>query len=89
MRRLLLALTVTLATSAAAQAADLKKVVVAGGCFWCVESDFDKVDGVTETISGYAGGTTADPTYKQVVKGGAVLRPGSQLYHCGLRGRRG
>jgi peptide-methionine (S)-S-oxide reductase len=35
----------------------------AGGCFWCVESDFDKIKGVTETISGYAGGTLKNPTY--------------------------
>ena len=35
----------------------------AGGCFWCMEAAFDEVDGVTETISGYAGGTKANPTY--------------------------
>jgi peptide-methionine (S)-S-oxide reductase len=38
--------------------------VFAGGCFWCVESDFDKVKGVTATTSGYAGGTIKNPTYK-------------------------
>ena len=42
----------------------------AGGCFWCVESDFDKVPGVKETISGYTGGTVENPTYKQVTAGG-------------------
>ncbi len=42
----------------------------AGGCFWCVESDFDKVDGVLSTISGYMGGRTKNPTYKQVSAGG-------------------
>ncbi len=42
----------------------------AGGCFWCVESDFDKVDGVLKTVSGYMGGTTSNPTYKQVTAGG-------------------
>ena len=42
----------------------------AGGCFWCVESDFDTVLGVVETISGYTGGTVENPTYKQVTKGG-------------------
>lgn len=42
------------------------EIVVAGGCFWCVESDFDKVDGVLETISGYTGGHVQNPTYKQV-----------------------
>ena len=35
----------------------------AGGCFWCVEAAFDEVNGVTDTISGYAGGTTPNPTY--------------------------
>lgn len=38
----------------------------AGGCFWCVESDFDKVEGVLSTTSGYTGGNLADPTYEQV-----------------------
>ena len=42
----------------------------AGGCFWCVESDFDTVPGVLRTISGYTGGTLIDPTYKQVTAGG-------------------
>ena len=42
---------------------DSKTAIFAGGCFWCMEDAFDKVDGVTETISGYAGGKTAKPTY--------------------------
>jgi peptide-methionine (S)-S-oxide reductase len=41
----------------------------AGGCFWCIESDFDKVPGVTETVSGYIGGHQLNPTYKQVTAG--------------------
>jgi len=41
----------------------------AGGCFWCTEADFDKVPGVISTTSGYIGGTTANPTYKQVSAG--------------------
>jgi peptide-methionine (S)-S-oxide reductase len=45
------------------RAADTKTAIFAGGCFWCVEDVFDQVDGVTETVSGYAGGTTPDPTY--------------------------
>ena len=42
----------------------------AGGCFWCVESDFDAVPGVTATISGYTGGRKANPTYEEVSSGG-------------------
>jgi peptide-methionine (S)-S-oxide reductase len=42
------------------------KAVFAGGCFWCVESDFDKVEGVLSTTSGYTGGHVASPTYEQV-----------------------
>ena len=42
------------------------RAIFAGGCFWCVESDFDKVDGVISTTSGYTGGTVANPTYQQV-----------------------
>ena len=44
--------------------------VFAGGCFWCTESDFDKVPGVLSTVSGYSGGKIARPTYKQVSAGG-------------------
>ena len=41
----------------------------AGGCFWCVESDFEKLEGVREVVSGYAGGKTDDPTYEEVCRG--------------------
>ena len=44
--------------------------VVAGGCFWCVEADFERVNGIDSVVSGYTGGTTANPTYKQVTRGG-------------------
>jgi peptide-methionine (S)-S-oxide reductase len=44
--------------------------IFAGGCFWCVESDFDKVKGVLSTTSGYTGGTVKNPTYHQVSAGG-------------------
>jgi len=45
--------------------------VFAGGCFWCTESDFEKVAGVLEVISGYTGGRTVNPTYEQVSAGGS------------------
>ncbi len=48
----------------AAVAEDIRTAIVAGGCFWCVESDFESVPGVSEVVSGYTGGTTADPTYR-------------------------
>lgn len=54
--------------SAEAQATDT--LTVAGGCFWCVESDFESVTGVIEAVSGYTGGTTKNPTYGDVGKGG-------------------
>ena len=43
--------------------------VFAGGCFWCMEPPFDKLEGVISTTSGYTGGTVADPTYEQVSEG--------------------
>lgn len=46
-------------------------LTVAGGCFWCVESDFESVPGVIEAVSGYTGGKTQNPTYKDVTRGGS------------------
>ena len=53
-----------------ASAEDLATAIFAGGCFWCVESDFDAIPGVVETVSGYTGGILRNPTYKQVTAGG-------------------
>ncbi|MEP4196289.1 MAG: peptide-methionine (S)-S-oxide reductase MsrA [Aliishimia sp.] len=53
---------------ASAQSTDV--LTVAGGCFWCVEADFEKVSGVKEVVSGFTGGKTPNPTYKQVTNGG-------------------
>jgi peptide methionine sulfoxide reductase msrA/msrB len=47
----------------------LEEAVFASGCFWCSEADFEKVPGVQDAISGYAGGRTQNPTYKQVSSG--------------------
>ncbi len=49
--------------------AETAKVTFAGGCFWCVEADFDKVDGVISTTSGYTGGDTINPSYRDVISG--------------------
>ncbi len=66
-----LAITLVLTASALlyiqpAAAQNTQTAVFAGGCFWCVESDFDKVPGVISTTSGYTGGKTTNPTYDQI-----------------------
>ena len=48
---------------------DIKKTYFGGGCFWCMEESFDKVEGVTNVVSGYSGGTKPNPTYKEVTYG--------------------
>ncbi len=57
-------------TPAVAQAAEPQSLTVAGGCFWCVESDFESVPGVIGAVSGYTGGKVDNPTYDQVSRGG-------------------
>ena len=66
-------------TVLAATADGFATATFAGGCFWCVESDFDAVPGVVETISGYTGGTVDNPTYKQVTAGGTGHREAVQI----------
>ena len=73
MIRKLLFLTLLIASFAAfaqngesAEAQDEAVAYFAGGCFWCTEADFEKLEGVSEVISGYMGGTTENPTYKEV-----------------------
>jgi len=58
---LLAALVATLA--AIGQPAFAARAVLAGGCFWCMESDFEKLDGVSDVVSGFTGGSHPDPTY--------------------------
>jgi peptide-methionine (S)-S-oxide reductase len=52
-----------------ATAQQTETALVAGGCFWCVESDFRRVEGVTDVRVGFAGGTTPNPTYDDVARG--------------------
>ncbi len=52
-----------LTLSATTALAETETAIVAGGCFWCVESDFEKVAGVTDVVSGYTGGSMQNPTY--------------------------
>ena len=59
-----------IAQGSRAQAAT-ETLIVAGGCFWCVESDFESVKGVKSAVSGYSGGKTKNPTYKDVTRGGS------------------
>jgi len=69
LRRIFLTLSLALAagtTLAQMPAPTTAKAIFAGGCFWCVESDFDKVEGVISTTSGYIGGSVPNPTYEQV-----------------------
>src|SRR5690349_22220254 len=53
----------------AADSGSTAKAYFAGGCFWCMEEAFEKVDGVIETVSGYMGGTVKNPTYEEVSAG--------------------
>ena len=57
------------AASQSTGGAETAKATFAGGCFWCMEPPFDKLDGVVSTISGYAGGTKKNPTYEEVSAG--------------------
>ncbi len=68
-RSWLIAALVTLPLVANAQAPVTAKATFAGGCFWCMEAPFDAVDGVISTTSGYIGGKTKNPTYKEVSSG--------------------
>jgi len=65
-------LTLALGLPIAATANDeqLARATFAGGCFWCMEPPYDKLDGVIETISGFSGGHVANPSYQDVVRGG-------------------
>ncbi|MEL6921945.1 MAG: peptide-methionine (S)-S-oxide reductase, partial [Pseudomonadota bacterium] len=63
-RKLLMSTALGLAALTGVANAETKSLIVAGGCFWCVEKDFEHVEGVIEATSGYAGGQIENPTYR-------------------------
>jgi peptide-methionine (S)-S-oxide reductase len=67
--RWIIASLLCLAAVGAADAQERARATFAGGCFWCMEPPFDKLDGVVSTTSGYTGGRVAAPTYEQVSAG--------------------
>jgi peptide-methionine (S)-S-oxide reductase len=66
-----LALALLAVLGAGGAGAETRSAVVAGGCFWCVEADFERVQGVVEVVSGYTGGPEPNPTY-ELVSGGST-----------------
>ena len=69
MKKIFLVILIIFLSSGISMAKNIKETYFAGGCFWCVEEYFEKVEGVEEVISGYSGGTTKNPTYKEVTYG--------------------
>lgn len=59
----------TLLHASFTHAAESKKAILAGGCFWCMESDFEKLEGVKDVVSGFTGGKLKNPTYNGNHKG--------------------
>jgi peptide methionine sulfoxide reductase msrA/msrB len=86
----LFTLTVMLLISACAESnqpikqinsSELSIATFAGGCFWCVESDFEKIPGVDQVISGFSGGSIVNPSYKQVSAGNTAHVEAVQVYY--------
>ena len=67
MIKFIIVLTLIINTSAVSK--EFNKAYFGGGCFWCMEESFEKVEGVIEVISGYSGGKTNNPTYREVTYG--------------------
>lgn len=77
----MLRLAIAFLIAASPALADTKIATVAGGCFWCVESDFESVPGVKEVISGYTGGSVKNPTYEEVSDGGTGHYEAVQIFY--------
>lgn len=59
----------------------LRTATFAGGCFWCTESDFEKVPGIKAVISGYTGGSMPNPSYEAVCRGSTGHYEAVQIYY--------
>ncbi|HYA31897.1 MAG TPA: peptide-methionine (S)-S-oxide reductase MsrA, partial [Thermodesulfovibrionales bacterium] len=68
-KKLLLTGVILMLAVLVSDAAKLEKATFAGGCFWCMVPPFEKLDGVTEVLSGYTGGRKENPTYEEVSSG--------------------
>ncbi len=69
MKKIFLIIVTVILSSNISSAKNIKEAYFAGGCFWCMEEFFEQVKGVEEVISGYTGGDTENPTYKEVTYG--------------------
>ena len=69
MKKILSIVLIIIFTSNTSSAKNIKEAYFAGGCFWCVEEFFEETKGVEEVISGYSGGNTENPSYKEVTYG--------------------
>ena len=69
MKKVCLVIFIFIFSSNISSSKNVKEAYFAGGCFWCMEEFFEKVEGVEKVISGYAGGNTINPTYKEVTYG--------------------
>ena len=69
MKKFLSIIFLLLSSTSFANSPNFEKAYFAGGCFWCMEESFENILGVSKVISGYSGGTTENPTYKEVTYG--------------------
>ena len=69
MKKLLSVIFLLLSSTSFANSPNFERAYFAGGCFWCMEESFENILGVSKVISGYSGGTTENPTYKEVTYG--------------------
>ncbi len=69
MKKLLSIIFFLISSISFANSPNFEKAYFAGGCFWCMEESFENILGVSKVISGYSGGTTENPTYKEVTYG--------------------